>query len=201
MSHGYGGPGLTEALDQVKSALAAMGCGNPEPCINCWADSEDATLFGVWGPIDKGYRRLAKTFRWVAFSPRTRGSGSTGRTSPLCESWLRHRRPGRIAQYQRARGRRALRRRRSSENQRSSVESAGPGRRNLGVGSSGRRGQLDKKTTPEGEPATLRRRPSRSWISERAAVASPRTPPAQGRAAAAGQAQAPQPARRCSDRC
>jgi hypothetical protein len=42
-----------------------MGSGNPEPYINCWADSEDATLFGAWGPIDKGYRRLAKTFRWV----------------------------------------------------------------------------------------------------------------------------------------
>jgi hypothetical protein len=38
---------------------------DPEPYINCWAESEDATLFGAWGPINKGFRRLAKTFRWV----------------------------------------------------------------------------------------------------------------------------------------
>ena len=56
---------LTEALEQVRTALAAMGSGNPEPYINCWAESEDVTLFGAWGPIDKGFRRLAKTFRWV----------------------------------------------------------------------------------------------------------------------------------------
>jgi ketosteroid isomerase-like protein len=56
---------LAEALDQVRRALAAMASGNPEPYIECWAESDDATLFGAWGPIDKGFRRLAKTFRWV----------------------------------------------------------------------------------------------------------------------------------------
>jgi hypothetical protein len=56
---------LTEALERVRMALAAMGSGNPEPYINCWAESEDVTLFGAWGPIDRGFRRLAKTFRWV----------------------------------------------------------------------------------------------------------------------------------------
>jgi hypothetical protein len=44
---------LDEALEQVRMALAAMGSGNPEPYINCWAESEDVTLFGAWGPIDK----------------------------------------------------------------------------------------------------------------------------------------------------
>jgi ketosteroid isomerase-like protein len=58
-------PKLAEALEQVRLALAEMGSGNPEPYIACWADSDDATLFGAWGPIDKGFRRLAKTFRWV----------------------------------------------------------------------------------------------------------------------------------------
>ena len=58
-------PKLTEALEQVRLALAAMGSGDPEPYINCWAQSTDVTLFGAWGPIDKGFRRLAKTFRWV----------------------------------------------------------------------------------------------------------------------------------------
>jgi ketosteroid isomerase-like protein len=56
---------LAEALEQVRLALAEMGSGNPESYIACWADSDDATLFGAWGPIDKGFRRLAKTFRWV----------------------------------------------------------------------------------------------------------------------------------------
>jgi ketosteroid isomerase-like protein len=56
---------LTEALERVRMALAAMGSGNPEPYINCWAESEDVTLFGAWGPIDRGFRRLAKPFRWV----------------------------------------------------------------------------------------------------------------------------------------
>ena len=65
-------PGLAEALERVKTALAAMGSGNPEPYIDCWAESEDTTLFGAWGPIDRGFARLAKTFRWVG-SRFTRG--------------------------------------------------------------------------------------------------------------------------------
>jgi hypothetical protein len=58
-------PGLSEALDRVQLALAEMASGNPEPYLACWADSDDVTLFGAWGPIDKGLRRLAKTLRWV----------------------------------------------------------------------------------------------------------------------------------------
>jgi len=54
-----------EALEQVKTALAAMGSGNPEPYLNCWAESDDVTLFGAWGPIKKGHQQLAETFRWV----------------------------------------------------------------------------------------------------------------------------------------
>jgi len=56
---------FTKALERVKVALAAMGSGNPEPYIDCWAASDDATLFGAWGPIEKGYQRLTETFRWV----------------------------------------------------------------------------------------------------------------------------------------
>ena len=57
--------GFAEALERVKAALAAMGSGDPEPYIGCWAEIEDATLFGAWGPIEKGHCRLAATFRWV----------------------------------------------------------------------------------------------------------------------------------------
>ena len=42
------------ARERVRTALAAMGFGNPEPYIDCWAKSDDATLFGAWGPIERG---------------------------------------------------------------------------------------------------------------------------------------------------
>ena len=54
-----------QAREKVRSALAAMGSGDPAPYIDCWAVSEDATLFGAWGPIEKGHDRLVETFRWV----------------------------------------------------------------------------------------------------------------------------------------
>ena len=53
------------ARERVRTALAAMGFGNPEPYIDCWAKSDEATLFGAWGPIERGYARLTETFRWV----------------------------------------------------------------------------------------------------------------------------------------
>jgi ketosteroid isomerase-like protein len=57
--------GFAEALEQVEAALAAMSSGDPEPYTKLWAGSEDVTLFGAWGPIEKGYERLRETFRWV----------------------------------------------------------------------------------------------------------------------------------------
>ena len=62
---GQGDRGFVEALEQVEAALAAMGSGDPEPYAKLWAKSEDVTLFGAWGPIEKGYERLRETFRWV----------------------------------------------------------------------------------------------------------------------------------------
>jgi ketosteroid isomerase-like protein len=53
------------ARERVRAGLAAMGSGDPEPYIDCWAKSDDATLFGAWGPIEKGYELLTETFRWV----------------------------------------------------------------------------------------------------------------------------------------
>ena len=35
----------------------AMGSGRPEAHIDCRAKSGDTTLFGAWGPIEKGYRQ------------------------------------------------------------------------------------------------------------------------------------------------
>jgi ketosteroid isomerase-like protein len=57
--------GFAEVLERVETALAAIGSGDPEPYIDCWAKAEDATLFGAWGPIEKGHQQLVETFRWV----------------------------------------------------------------------------------------------------------------------------------------
>ena len=52
-------------LERTKGALAAMGSGNPQPYADLWANSDDVTLFGAWGPIEKGHRQVTETFRWV----------------------------------------------------------------------------------------------------------------------------------------
>lgn len=49
----------------VNNALAAIRSGDPQPWIDCWATSDDVTLFGAWGPSEHGYDRLVQTFRWV----------------------------------------------------------------------------------------------------------------------------------------
>jgi ketosteroid isomerase-like protein len=56
---------LERALDRVAAALAAMGAGDPRPYVACWADTDDATLFGAWGPIEKGHGAVTSTFEWV----------------------------------------------------------------------------------------------------------------------------------------
>jgi ketosteroid isomerase-like protein len=56
---------FAQALERVSAALASMGCGNPQPYSECWAESEDATLFGAWGPIEKGHGPVTNTFKWV----------------------------------------------------------------------------------------------------------------------------------------
>ena len=56
---------FAKARETVRVALAAMASGQPEPYIDCWATSDDATLFGAWGPIEKGHENLTETFRWV----------------------------------------------------------------------------------------------------------------------------------------
>lgn len=53
------------ALERVATALAAMAAGDPRPYIDCWADADDVTLFGAWGPVERGHARVTETFRWV----------------------------------------------------------------------------------------------------------------------------------------
>jgi ketosteroid isomerase-like protein len=58
-------PDLAHALDGVAEALAAMGAGDPEPYAALWLHSPDVTLFGAWGPIERGHDALTTTFEWV----------------------------------------------------------------------------------------------------------------------------------------
>ena len=56
---------LARALEQQDAATAAMLNGDPGPYIGSWAVSEDITVFGAWGPIEKGHKRVTDTLRWV----------------------------------------------------------------------------------------------------------------------------------------
>jgi ketosteroid isomerase-like protein len=57
---------LGAALDDLTQALAAMGSGDPGPYAALWADDGDVTLFGAWGPIERGFTPVTRTFDWVA---------------------------------------------------------------------------------------------------------------------------------------
>jgi ketosteroid isomerase-like protein len=63
------------ARQEVHVALSTIRSGNPDPWIRTWAASDDVTLFGAWGPIEKGHQNLVDTFRWVA--SRFNGGGET----------------------------------------------------------------------------------------------------------------------------
>ena len=56
---------LQQALDRMAAALAAIGSGDPAPYAALWADGADVTLFGAWGPIERGHENVTRTFEWV----------------------------------------------------------------------------------------------------------------------------------------
>jgi ketosteroid isomerase-like protein len=56
---------FAKALEQQDAAVTAMLNGDPGPFIDSWADSNDITLFGAWGPIEKGHKSVTDTMRWV----------------------------------------------------------------------------------------------------------------------------------------
>ena len=57
---------LQLALDRLTEALAAIGSGDPAPYAALWPDREDVTLFGAWGPTERGHADVTRTFNWVA---------------------------------------------------------------------------------------------------------------------------------------
>lgn len=59
-------PDLAATLDDLAAALAAIGGGDPRPYAALWSDSPDVTLFGAWGPVERGHDAVTSTFTWVA---------------------------------------------------------------------------------------------------------------------------------------
>jgi len=56
---------LAKALEEMTATTEAMLNGDPGPMVNSWADSDDVTLFGAWGPIEKGHKSVTDTMGWV----------------------------------------------------------------------------------------------------------------------------------------
>lgn len=56
---------FAEALKQQDAAVASMLDGDPGPFIDSWAPSDDITLLGAWGPIEKVHKPVTDTMRWI----------------------------------------------------------------------------------------------------------------------------------------
>ena len=56
---------LAKALEEMTAAIASILDGDPGPMINSWAASDDITLFGAGGPIEKGHKPVTDTMHWV----------------------------------------------------------------------------------------------------------------------------------------
>ena len=56
---------LEETLREVDAALRAMGSGDHDSYAALWDDSPDVTLFGAWGPIERGTEAVRSTFESV----------------------------------------------------------------------------------------------------------------------------------------
>ena len=56
---------FVKTLEQETAIQAAMLNGDPGPMISYWADSDDITVFGGWGRIEKGHQPVTDAMRWV----------------------------------------------------------------------------------------------------------------------------------------
>jgi ketosteroid isomerase-like protein len=56
---------LQDALCRTEAAIRAITTGEPHSYIALWDDSPDISLFGAWGPIERGPDALRSTFEWV----------------------------------------------------------------------------------------------------------------------------------------
>ena len=58
-------PEFAQALGEVEDGLGDIAQGRPGRYAACWSDSDDVTLFGAWGPVEKGHDAVVATFDWV----------------------------------------------------------------------------------------------------------------------------------------
>jgi ketosteroid isomerase-like protein len=57
---------LAAALHRTDAAIRAITSGQAAPYADLYDDSADVSLFGAWGPIERGPHALRNTFAWVA---------------------------------------------------------------------------------------------------------------------------------------
>ena len=66
---------LEDTLREVDAALRAMGGGDHESYAALWDDDPDVTLFGAWGPIERGTEAVHR---------RSNGSARASATASSC---------------------------------------------------------------------------------------------------------------------
>ncbi len=54
-----------QAVARISGAIGRITSGEAMAYIDCWAQADEATPFGAWGPIEKGHQTVADTLTWV----------------------------------------------------------------------------------------------------------------------------------------
>jgi ketosteroid isomerase-like protein len=54
-----------QAVARISGAIGRITSGEAKAYIDCWAQADEVTLFGAWGPIERGHQTVADTFAWV----------------------------------------------------------------------------------------------------------------------------------------
>jgi ketosteroid isomerase-like protein len=66
---------LSAVLERYKVAMGALRHGDAVPYADCWARTDEVTMYGPWGPVDKGWKTIADTLELVG----SRLTGGTGK--------------------------------------------------------------------------------------------------------------------------
>jgi ketosteroid isomerase-like protein len=72
---------LGDALRGYADAVGTLYRGESGAYADCWGSGDADTLYGAWGPVDKGRTAIEDTLRWVA----SRCSGGTAGEVTLTE--------------------------------------------------------------------------------------------------------------------
>jgi ketosteroid isomerase-like protein len=57
---------LADMLPRQIAAEEAIHNGDLPPRLALWSPNDPVTLFGAWGPCERGWGDVSRTFRWVA---------------------------------------------------------------------------------------------------------------------------------------